>query len=283
VTVVRRLTWTAAALATLAGCRGGSGGPKVTLRYRPPAGATYGFALEQQNSMKVEGGPMAQLPGQDVTLHIYYTQAVTGPTAGGIGVTVTYDSTTMEPGGMAPALDRMRGLRSNVVYDDRMRIVSASVSGVEGQPSPLLEQMGKSVKGITFALPEGAVGVGDSWTSESELPLGEALGASAPIKSSTKVTLKQILVEGADTSVLLAVETSFPGDPVTVNQKGRTATLRLSGAISGEQLFSVAKSVPVRSNTGGTMRIAVRAGEEASDAMTIAMAQQTSLRLTRDQ
>jgi hypothetical protein len=281
-TVARCFTWTAAALATLTACRGDSGGPKVTLRYRPPAGATYGYALEQQNSMKVEGGPMAQLPGQDVTLHIYYTHAVTGPTTGGIGVTVTYDSTTMEPAGMAPALDRIRGLRSKVVYDDRMRIVSTSVSGVEGQ-SPLLEQMGNSVKGTTFALPEGAVGVGDSWTSENELPLGEALGASAPIRSSTTLTLKEILVEGADTSVVLAVETRFPDDPVTVRQQGRTATLRLSGAISGEQLFSVAKSVPVRSNMGGTMRIAVRAAEGGSDGMTIAMAQQTSLRLTRNQ
>jgi hypothetical protein len=139
-TVVRCWTWTAAAVATLAGCRGESGGPKVTLRYRPPAGATYGFALEQQNSMKVEGGPMAQLPGQDVTLHIYYTHAVTGPTTGGIGVTVTYDSTTMEPGGMALALDRMRGLRSNVVYGDRMRIVRAGEEGSDAMTIAMAQQ-----------------------------------------------------------------------------------------------------------------------------------------------
>src|SRR5207249_7278301 len=85
-------------------------------------------------------GPMAQLPGQEITMHIYYSQAVTGPTTGGIGVTVTYDSTTMVPAGMAPALDRMRGLTSKVVYDDRMHVVSASFSGIEGQQSPVVEQ-----------------------------------------------------------------------------------------------------------------------------------------------
>src|SRR3989442_13998235 len=100
----------AAACAALVGCGGGGGGggPKVTLRYHPPTGAIYRYTLEQQNSVKMEGGPMAQLPGQEITLHIYYSQAVTGPTPGGIGGTVTYHSTTTPPGGLAPALGRMR-------------------------------------------------------------------------------------------------------------------------------------------------------------------------------
>src|SRR5712691_6330494 len=228
--LVRRLGLAATGFVTLLGCRGG-GGPKVTLRYHPPRGATYHYALEQQNTVRMESGPQAQLPAQDVTLHIYYSQAVTGPTAGGIGVTVTYDSTTMVPGGMAPALDRMRGLTSKVVYDDRMHVLSAEVSGIQGQASPLAEQMGKSVKGMTLPLPEPPVGVGDSWTSEAELPIGEALGVSTPLKSRTKFTVKQIQVAGADTSVLLAVETTFPGDPFTISQGGRQATVKLSGAV----------------------------------------------------
>src|SRR5260370_37980382 len=108
-TAARRLAAAAmalAALARLAGCRGASG-PKVTLRYHPPMGATYHYALEQQNSMQMGGCP-AGLPSQEITLHIYYSQAVTGPTAGGIGVTVTYDSTTMVPAGHGPPPARPR-------------------------------------------------------------------------------------------------------------------------------------------------------------------------------
>ncbi|MGH7549010.1 MAG: hypothetical protein ACREMM_12675 [Gemmatimonadales bacterium] len=102
----------AAALTACSGAGGGSGtGAKVTLRYRPPAGATYQYALEQQNSVEMETGPMAQLPGREVTVNIYYTQAVTGPTAGGIGVTLTYDSTSMTPAG--------RRRRSNGCVDSR--------------------------------------------------------------------------------------------------------------------------------------------------------------------
>ena len=192
-----RLAVAATAVVVVGGCRS-KPGPRVSLRYHPPTGATFHYTLEQQNSVKMEGGPMAQLPGQEITLHIYYSQAVTGPTTGGIGVTVTYDSTTMVPAGMAPALDRMRGLTSKVVYDDRMHVVSASFSGIEGQQSPVVEQMGNSVRGMTVPLPEGPVGVGDSWSSETELPIAARLGASAPLKARTKHTLKAIQVAGAE-------------------------------------------------------------------------------------
>jgi len=276
----RRFALAATAWCALTQCRGASG-PKVTLRYRPPTGATYHYALEQQNSVKMETGPMAQMPQQDVTLHIYYSHSVTGPTAGGIGVTVTFDSTTMVPGGMAPALDRMRGLTSNVVYDDQMRVVSASPPGGEGQPSPITEQLGKSVKGMSFPLPGQPVGVGDSWTSETELPMGDALGVSEQIKSRSKLTVKEIQVAGADTAVLLGIETTFPGDPFTLTRQGVKATVRLSGMLAGELLFSLARSVPVRSSMSGTMKIDVRGAgmPGGANGMTMAMEQQTSLQL----
>src|SRR2546428_13714411 len=87
----RRLAVAATAVVVVGGCRSARG-PKVSLRYHPPTGATYHYALKQQNSVKMEGGPMAQLPGQDVTLHIYYSQAVTGPPPGGIVGTGAPDS-----------------------------------------------------------------------------------------------------------------------------------------------------------------------------------------------
>lgn len=274
--VVSRLAAPAAALAalaTLAGCRRADG-PKVTLRYRPPAGATYHYALEQQNSIKVETGALAQ-GVEDRSVRLFYTQVVTGPTEGGTGVTLTYDSTAMTPEGMAPALDRMRGLKSDLVYDERMRVVRAHFLGIDGQPSPLTEQLEQSVRSATLPLPEVPVGIGDSWTSETELPVRQALGATGPLKSRTRRTVKEIQVAGADTSVVLTVETTFPGEPVSIRQRGRVAKLRLSGTVSGEELFSLARSTLVRSSTGGTMRIAI----EGADGMTMAVEQQTSLRL----
>jgi hypothetical protein len=140
--------------------------------------------------------------------------------------------------------------------------------------------MGKSVKGMTLPLPEAAVGVGDSWTSEAEMPIGEALGASTPLRSRTTLTVKEIQVAGADTSILLAVQTTFPGDPFNITQRGRHATMKLTGAITGEQLFSLGKGVPVRYTMGGRMTIAVSDPQQGAQGLSFAMEQHTSLQLT---
>jgi hypothetical protein len=294
-TVSRILTLAAATCGALSGCRGGggSGGTKLTLRYHPPAGAAYHYALEQQNSMKLENGPMGAMPAQSLTMHMYFTQLVSGPAQGGTAVTVTFDSTAIESPGMAtgamqPALDRMRGIKSALVYDDRMHVVSATFSGVAGEASPVTDQMGKNVKSLAFPLPDDPVGVGDSWTAENDLPLSDQLKPSAPIKSTTKLTVKEIQVAGADTAVLLAVETTFPGGPIEFTQAaagggvpGATGTMRLSGTLTGEQLYSLTRGAQLRATMGGTMRINVKGGQPGLGEMTIAMKQQTSLQLTR--
>jgi hypothetical protein len=285
-TASRSLVLAAAACAALAGCRGGGGGgPKITLRYHPPAGAAYHYALEQHNSMKIEGGAMGGMPEQSLTMHMYYTQLVGGPTQGGTAVTVTFDSTALESssmgtGAMQPALDRMRGMKSALVYDDRMHVLSAVFSGISGEASPVTDQMGKNLKAMVFPFPEGPVGVGDSWTAENELPLGVQLNASAPIKSKTKLTVKEIQVAGADTSVRLAVETTFPDEPITLNQQGRQIRMKLSGSLTGEQVYSVTRSAQLRGTIGGAMRFNVKGGSAAPQEMTVAVTQQTSLRLS---
>ena len=287
-TAARSLALAATALVLIGGCRGGASGPKVTLRYHPPAGAAYHYALDQHNTMRIEGGPMTALPEQSFRMRIYYTQRVKGPTQGGVAVTVTFDSTSLDApgmgaGAMQPALDRMRGMKSDIVYDDRMHVLSAAFTGLTGAPSPVTEQLGSSMKSMAFPLPEGPVGVGDSWVAEHELPLGQQLNASHPLKSRTKMTVKEIQIAGADTSVLLGVETSFPDEPITLTQQGeggapQSGTLRLSGNLSGEQLFSLSRSAQVRAMMGGTIKM--KRGTAGQPPVTMAMTQQTSLQLT---
>jgi len=285
----RSLALTATLLVTIGACRGGASGAKITLRYHPPTGAAYHYSLDQQNAMRIVGGPMSALPEQTFRMRMYYTQLVKGPAQGGVAVTVTFDSTSLDapgmgPGAMRPALDRMRGMRSDVVYDDRMHVLSAAFTGLTGAPSPVTEQLGSSMKSMAFPLPEGPVGVGDSWVAEHELPLGhQALNASGPLKSRTKITVKEIQIAGADTSVLLGIETSFPEAPITLMQRGegggrQTGTLRLSGNLSGEQLYSLQRSAQVRALMGGT--ITMKTGTTGQPEMTMAMTQQTSLQLT---
>src|SRR2546429_6450834 len=170
----------------------------------------------------------------------------------------------------------------SIVYDDRMYVVRAEFRGVAGTPSPITDQMAKSVKNMAFPLPTEPVGVGDSWTSETELPISQIVSTSAPLKAKSKLTVKQLQIAGADTTVVLAVETSFPTDPVTGTQQGQTSTLRFSGTLTGDRQFSVSRGAPLSSTMSGTMRINARGGQLGAAGMTMAMEQRTSLQLTDD-
>src|SRR5438445_13300638 len=123
-----------------------------------------------------------------------------------------------------------------------MNVVRADFHGVAGTPSPLTDQMGKSVKNMACPLPAEPVGVGDSWTSETELAISQIVRTSAPLKAMSKLPVKNIKIAGADTTVVLAVEASFPPAPVTVTQQGQTSTPRLSGTLPAEPQFTVSSS-----------------------------------------
>jgi hypothetical protein len=282
----RRLAFVAAALAvpaTSPGCAG-EHGAKLTLRYHPPAGASYHYTFEQHSAMKVASGPMAQMPEQQFTMRMFFRQAVTGPTSGGVGVTVTFDSTrvespTMAPGALGPALERMRGMTSTLVYDDRMNIVHAEFANAAGPLSPITEQIGRNIKGMAYPLPEKPVGVGDSWTAHTQLPLEQVAGAHTALNATTTLTVKQLNTGGADTTVLLGVETRFPGDPIQVTQEGHQRTVKMSGSSTGELLFSLTKGAAVRLSMEGKVAVNVSGDPAGSDAVDLSVRQATTLQL----
>src|SRR5437773_11351111 len=91
----------ASALLLLATGACGGHGPKVTLRYRPPAGAVYRYGLEQRTELRMESGPLAALGKQHILIRMYFTQTVKGPASGGgTEADVVFESMTMEMPGV---------------------------------------------------------------------------------------------------------------------------------------------------------------------------------------
>jgi len=272
-------------VAFLAGCGDRSGSPsKVTLRYHPPAGAVHRYALDQINKMNMEAGPMTGMGEQRLTLRMHFTQNVTGPVPGGIEVKVTFDSTQMEAPGMSPEmmareLDQLRGLVSTVLFDERAQVVRSDMGAAPGVAPELAAQMATGVKAMAFALPEEPVGPGDSWTVMTELPVGQLPGASGAGASRTKLTVKEIRIAGPDTTVLLDVETTFPGDPIALTIAGQPATLRLSGSLTGDQVFSLSRGVVVSGTMKGTMKMNVSGGPLGRQGMVLSSETETSVRL----
>ena len=275
---------TAAFLAAACGERGGNAPSKVTLRYHPATGAVHRYALDQVNKMNMEAGPMAGMGEQRLTLRMHFTQNVTGPVPGGIEVKVTFDSTHMEAPGMSPEmmareLDRLRGLVSTVLFDERAQVVRSDMGAAPGVAPELAAQMATGVKAMAFALPEQPVGPGDSWTVATELPVGQLPGASGAGASRTKLTVTEIRVVGADTTILLDVETTFPGDPIALTIAGQAATLRLSGSLAGDQVFSLSRGVVVSGTMKGTMKMNVSGGPLGRQEMVLSSETETSVRL----
>jgi hypothetical protein len=273
-----------ALFAVACGDRGGAALSKVTLRYHPPAGAVHRYALDQVNKMSMEAGPLAGMGEQQLTLQMHFTQHVTGPVPGGIEVKVTFDSTRMEAPGVSPEmmareLDQLRGLVSTVLFDERAQVLRSDMGAAPGVAPELTSQMATGVKAMVLALPEQPVGRGDSWTVKTDLPVGQLPGVSGAGASLTKLTVREIRVAGGDTTVLLGVETTFPGNPITLTIAGQPATLRLSGGLSGDQTFSLTRGVVVSGTMKGTMKMNVSGGPLGRQEMVLSSVTETSLRL----
>lgn len=274
------------ALLPLAACSGDArDSAKLVLRYHPPAGAVYRYALEQRHTMSMEAGPFGGMGAQEVTLRMHFTQTVTGPVPGGVEVRLTFDSTRMELPGvpaemMARELERMRGLRSTVLFDERLQVVRAdALPPSAGMAPEIAAQLGAGVKAIAMALPDGPVGRGDSWTVATDLPIGQLPGMSGGSPSHTTLTVKEIRIDGADTTVLLDVATTFPGEPIQMEIAGQPTTLRLSGGMAGDQVFSLTRGAVVRGSLKGTMRMNVTGGPLGQQGMVLSSDTQTTLRL----
>jgi hypothetical protein len=240
----------------------GGGGPKVALRYHPPAGAVYHYALEQRTQVSIQSGPLAAMGKQQLFMRMHFTQTVKGPSAGGTEVEVVFESMTMEIPGVSPdvvarELAKLNGLRSTVVYDERGKVVRSTFAPAPGVPPELTKQMATGVQTMTFGFPDKPVGQGDSWTMTTELPLPQVPGSNASPAGPAKTTLtvREIRVAGSDTAVVLDVKTAFPSGPIQVSSGGRAGTLKLEGDLAGHQQFSISRGAILDGTIKGSTKM----------------------------
>jgi len=251
-----------AAVVVLAVTACGGGGPKVALRFHPPAGAVYHYALEQRTQVSIQSGPLAAMGKQQLFMRMHFTQTVKGPSAGGTEVEVVFESMTMEIPGVSPdvvarELAKLNGLRSTVVYDERGKVVRSTFAPAPGAPPELTKQMATGVQTMTFGFPDKPVGQGDSWTMTTELPLPQVPGSNASPAGPAKTTLtvREIRVAGSDTAVVLDIKTAFPSGPIRVSSGGQAGTLKLEGELAGHQQFSISRGAILDGTIKGSTKM----------------------------
>ena len=255
-----------AALLLLALPACGGGGPKVALRFHPPAGAVYHYALEQRTQVGIESGPLAAMGKQQLFMRVHFTQTVKGPTEGGTEVDVVFESMEMEIPGVSPAvgtreLAKMNGLRSTLVYSETGKIVRSHFEPTPGTPPDLTRQMSSGVTAMTFGFPDHPVGKGDSWTITTELPLPPVPGSNASQAGPaiSTLTVREIRITGADTAVVVDIKTAFPTGPIQISSGGQSGTIKLEGDLAGHQQFSISRGESSMGRSRAARRCILRA------------------------
>lgn len=251
-----------AAVAALAVAACGGGGPKVSLRFHPPAGAVYHYALEQRTEVGIASGPLAAMGKQRLFMRLHFTQTVKGPTDGGTEVEVVFESMEMEIPGVSPdvvgrELAKLNGLRSTIVYDERGKVVRSTFAPAPTVDPELTKEMATGVQTMTFGFPDKPVGQGDSWTITTALPLPPVPGSNtAPAgPAKTTLTVREIRIAGSDTSVVLDITTAFPSAPIPVRSEGQTGTLKLDGELRGHQQFSISRGAILDGTIKGSTKM----------------------------
>jgi hypothetical protein len=274
----------------VAGCRKGTES-KIALRYHPPAGAVYHYALEQRTQVTMpsaEGraGPLSGMKRQEMQLRMYSTQTVTGSAAGGeVDMEILIDSVSMVMPGMSPELSsqvaRMRGTKSSAIFNDRLELVRNDMSGLQGAPPEVANQLAGVLKGMAYAFPEQPVGRGDSWTVSIELPVEQFGGvdASKAGHGKTTLTVRDIRTTERDTSVVLDIKTTFPTGPVQLPMAGQRASMTLSGELTGYQEFSISRGTVVDASIKGQTTINLSVAMLQIRDMTVNTQTESTLRL----
>lgn len=269
----------------------GGGGPKVALRYHPPAGAVYHYGLEQRTKITIQSGPLAAMGNQQLFMRMRFTQTVKGPASGGgTEVGVVFESMTMEIPGVSPdviarELAKMNGLRSTVVYDEKGHIIRNDFAPAPGLPPEMVNQMTAGIKSLTFGFPDQPVGRGDSWTVTTELPLSQVPGANASQAgpTRTRLSVREIRISGSDTSVVLDIKTAFPSGPIHLTFSGQQGTLKLEGELTGHQLFSISRGAILDGTIKGATKMHITTAMFGSKAMDMLTDTESSIVLLPDQ
>ncbi len=115
----------------------------------------------------------------------------------------------------------------------------------------------------------------------TDLPIGQFAGVttSRTDPARTTLTVREIRVRDADTSVVLDIKTAFPTGPIRLEIAGLQASMRLSGDMGGYQEFSVTRGTVVDALVKGVITIRVTVTALGMQDMAVRSETESSIRL----
>jgi len=255
-------------LLTVVGCSGG----KTLLRFHPRAG-TYRYTMQQAMKGGVsaggDGGPVMSAGEASITAQV--REVIAGPREDGVGVTWSIDTLTISSpqqgmrarveSTLATRIARVQATRLDVVYDDRMIPTKTQVTDPLARADEGMQISPRSAAhAFAFPLPVDPVRKGDEWRAADEFPL-EGVTGTRPIDVQYILTVRDIRVDGADTTIVIGIATKFPDTPLTMTEQGVTVQAKVTGTATGQQEFNLTQGVLVSGTMDGNIRVDMTGGQ----------------------
>lgn len=257
---------------------------RVLLRYHPTSGAQHRYVEEFEVHMRADTGSPVTLPEQRFRTLTYSLHEVTGPVTGGFAVTTRTDSAFVEavlPTGETrrEELTQLRGTIGGLLYDDRMQLVRAEFVDAQGQTSEVTESLAENARAFGLAaFPQRAVGVGDSWEETIDVPM-ELPGVNEPLSLAVRLTLRDVRLDGADTTIVVALAFRLPDDPLEVVQGEERFSITFTGRWTGELRYSLTRGTTAALDMGGSIRVDIVSSAATTPPLALRMDQRMSQRL----
>ncbi len=250
---------------------GGCSGGKTLLRFHPHTG-TYRYAMQQTVKGSLSGGGAGGpvVSAGEASINGQFREVVSGPReGGGVGVTWSIDTVTVTSpqqemqaraeSALATRIGRVQAMRFDVVYDDRMIPTKTQVTDPLGTADDQTRvSLRSAAHTFAFPLPLDPVAKGDEWRAADEFPLQGVTG-TRPLDVQYILTVKDIRVGGADTTIIIGIGTKFPDTPLTMTERGVTVQAKVTGTATGQQEFNLSQGVLVSGTMDGNLRVEMTA------------------------
>jgi hypothetical protein len=252
---------------------------KILLRYHPPVGAAYHYALDQSSRFAPETVTADSAAANAMALA--FTQTIGAAAGGGVPVTTRLDSARVTSPMLSPeaaedAVRRLRGVRLTSVFVDRLRLVRTDFSALNRLPSIVGDQVLLGLRAAARRSLRNQLGLETAGRTRWSCRSG---GFPAPTDhrghhahragdSRDRFGHDHSVVGGDDP----------PERPIRFTM-GQPITIALRGSMTGEQLFSLTRGAPVTASLAGTIRVNVTGGLFGPQGMALRVDQQGTIEL----
>ncbi len=211
----------------------------VLLRLAPETGLVSRYVTEVEARFEGESLP-GVAPGEPVaTGRIWVTQTVTEAAGETRAYEIVIDSAgfdTPSMPGMAETLPDLRGIRQTLRMSTRGEVLEMSVQGQDLPPGfeETMSQVGGVAGAASLQLPEGPIGVGESWTARHSVDVSGAPIGGLTMELEVTYRLDRVEDRGESRLAFLTAE-----GPMTLSSANPATEPQVSGFQSGSVVIDL--------------------------------------------